>query len=588
MLQIFIDNTQLDTSGVSFNITLKSPMFSDDIEGSYIYTFGVTKTKRNKEIFDFAHRMDKPSNRFYDVSGRILFNGVVIADDVLFEVHEMTESYKIAAKIDTASFNSLIKDKSLKDDVDWGGIRNLGATSELGRQYLEDTINYQYPDRDFIVFPVAAKSFEEGATDNHRLYFNYWYDDQLVYSSISGEDATIVVPFPYLLYVIKKLFNEFGANITYWAFEEYPEFNNAVLFSIFDMTYMRSPHFGKYINSLNLKKSIPDIKITEFLKGLRHLFNLHYFFKNNGVTILFARDIINNPEYIEFSENIIAGPEKKFEAADGWELKQNTDDNDSWLKDQLGEVDISRFLGEVDSFSNLPAAYLSEFGDIYLVLDESYYYENQPNIIGVGEWIKLSPAVTYLKLPVDNKWETSFSALLNSEETDTITVQYWDFELEDYYDWPVELTWNVPRTGHERDNYPEFTPRILFYRGKYTAVPTYAPAPPEGSIIPDYDYPFASSDVYDPDGVKISDANISLNWLGEYGLYETFWKDYLEWFNNKKVKVKFKKLLTPAQIRNIDFSKKYRIDGVDYLLTEVKIPVKENAIEAATIEGYKV
>jgi hypothetical protein len=150
---------------------------------------------------------------------------------------------------------------------------------------------------------------------------------------------------------------------------------------------------------------------------------------------------------------------------------------------------------------------------------------------------------------------------------------------------PIDTTkrWLTPHSDQQLNysdykvynDYTNFSLRLLFYRGLKLD-------------SNDKLYPLASNDVYDFDGSKIADANLSLKWDGEYGLYENFWKDYIYWWNERKKLAKVTKLMSVTDIINLDWSKKYNIEGVNYLLKEISISIKNNQLLPAEIEMYKV
>jgi len=99
-------------------------------------------------------------------------------------------------------------------------------------------------------------------------------------------------------------------------------------------------------------------------------------------------------------------------------------------------------------------------------------------------------------------------------------------------------------------------------------------------------YPMASQDVYDTLGNKIPDANYSLKWQGEYGIVNKFGQPVID-FLNKAKPVKILKRMTPEQLKNIDFSKKKRINGNHYLITQVNGELLEKEISICELIAYK-
>jgi len=100
-------------------------------------------------------------------------------------------------------------------------------------------------------------------------------------------------------------------------------------------------------------------------------------------------------------------------------------------------------------------------------------------------------------------------------------------------------------------------------------------------------YPLATNDVYGADTAKIPEANLSLKWDGEYGIYNKLAKDFLYWFNNiaKQVTIIFQP--SPADLF-FDFSKKIRVNGIDYLVDEIRGEIRDSSISVAEADCYSI
>lgn len=98
-------------------------------------------------------------------------------------------------------------------------------------------------------------------------------------------------------------------------------------------------------------------------------------------------------------------------------------------------------------------------------------------------------------------------------------------------------------------------------------------------------YPFASYDVYGLEGQKIPEANLSLKWDGEYGIYERFAKEFIYWFNNIAKPVT---ILIQPTVEDLftDFSKKKRINGIDYIFDEIRGEIKGDTMSVAEVDAW--
>jgi len=69
-------------------------------------------------------------------------------------------------------------------------------------------------------------------------------------------------------------------------------------------------------------------------------------------------------------------------------------------------------------------------------------------------------------------------------------------------------------------------------------------------------------------------------------LFTSQLQDWVEWLVYDAKHVKFKAVFTPAQLRSIDFSKKYRILGNNYLIKEIKVNLIDDHLSESEIDAY--
>jgi hypothetical protein len=116
--------------------------------------------------------------------------------------------------------------------------------------------------------------------------------------------------------------------------------------------------------------------------------------------------------------------------------------------------------------------------------------------------------------------------------------------------------------GFSAYNYAQASARLLFYNGMVI----------DGSN-------------YWPSALNYRNSK-GLNY-GIYDLYEDRWEDYMNFICNAKI-AEFKVMLTATDIAAIDLSRKIRVNGINYLVKEIKTPLNDRAIGASTMTCYKV
>ena len=76
MLQIKINNQPIDTAGVSFNLTLKSPVFQNTMDSPYVYDVQLPPTDNNKKhLLNFTNRLQSINQPGQPVI-QAFFNGI--------------------------------------------------------------------------------------------------------------------------------------------------------------------------------------------------------------------------------------------------------------------------------------------------------------------------------------------------------------------------------------------------------------------------------------------------------------------------------------------------------------------------------
>lgn len=77
----------------------------------------------------------------------------------------------------------------------------------------------------------------------------------------------------------------------------------------------------------------------------------------------------------------------------------------------------------------------------------------------------------------------------------------------------------------------------------------------------------------------------SLFYRWDTGMYNKFWKEYLAILVNAKT-VKFLKSIDFLEFRSFDFSRKYMIGGLKYLVKTIQVTLKKDRVMPATLECY--
>lgn len=540
MLQLFADGQPLDTAGVKFNITLKNPLFQNKMEGSYVYNLKLPFTDRNKKIINYAHRLDS-FNSIPTPKIQCLFNGQNLFEGPYIYTGGKGEISGHVA-LDMGNFLYYSQKKYL-DEIDYGSKSFVDIAAAL--TYFNSIVDKFYPEVDFVLPMIQGHITDSFLPAGTTGYFekdniNHWDNIGSSYTVDSSGDKGIISPQLFLQLVLKKIFQSTGYSFNDLFFATDNEFSKLILFNIFNANngipdIDGRPGYDSSVLNLQYNQHVPHTLISDLISGLQNLLNVRFFFNhiNKQATAKDALDILSATDYIDITEKVISGHELELQQNRGFNLKQNPDNTDEKYKlfvEQESNYE-KMYGGTVDTIADLPVKYMG-YNRYYVIAEEEFYLWNP-----VSEtWsVGSSPFHTFFFVPEkEYTIESSISSLAIAGG----------------------LAGN--EFGNAAIDYRDISSRLLFYKGLRN------------------NYPAGSANF---NGKTLThDLGI---------LYKTRWLRYIDFILNSKI-IKFQVMLSAKDVSHFDFSKKYRIDGFNYLVKEIKVPITESAILPAKFECYKV
>lgn len=207
MYYIKVSDIVLDFDG-DISMTLNNPIFSDEI--SYSLQFNVKDSVNNRKAFGFINRPDIADNKTRELNcqinaGSMTFNGTIT---VKFQGGNFACYFKL-----TGDFWSAIKDKYLSD-IPFDKVIIDPEISYDDVQDFIDAYNTDDNDHPFVFPPVINKK-----TDSKfpvRVAFA-----ELLNSLLGVNEQCSFVPYLYIWYIFRNIFERFGLPVTYSAFEKY-------------------------------------------------------------------------------------------------------------------------------------------------------------------------------------------------------------------------------------------------------------------------------------------------------------------------------------------------------------------------------
>ncbi|MCX6272194.1 MAG: hypothetical protein NTU44_13440 [Bacteroidetes bacterium] len=583
-----VNGSPIDTDNISLSFRLKNPMFdpNDGMEWSASFPFKLPNTIRNRSVFGFPGRLSNANMPAVDLPFEHFFNGIRLPGDTIRIKQTTAGEIEAYVKVGRGDFLSLNRDKLLTDlqfpDETWQ------MAHDYEPMYLYNTLTQPFPQSKFVIFPVLNRGmYKDTYWDNSWNDANsngYGpYQNSLIFHSWGGHiiNSKCITPFPYLAAVIEKIFAESKYTIKRNIFTEDAELQSLSIYNP-NVCKVSGNNYYAYIN---LKNHLPNLKIPDFFINLRVPFGVDLYFNyyRKEVNLVSRKDVITSQEVVDFSRNV--DPDYKVildDPIEDYKFVMKGDDQDEYWKSKVSDLQKYKDSPVINVmyFTWLPPT--ADHATLGYVVDEDkwYIYEMDPGT-GAGSWQFLSYNLqNYLVGTGDTlKVEGDIGSLISDmHQFQGYFINAWQ--------------WATPFTGQKGNfadkpivagaEYAPFALRLMFYRGMATA--TNGDTYPQGTS---YNYRYY--------GAPYQDAKYSLRWDGDgqtarwplQGLYQCFWKDWLEWRKRSR-QVELTKLFTPAELFALDFTRKYRALNCNFILDEINFTVTNNAIKPAKVKAWTV
>ncbi|MCX6224258.1 MAG: hypothetical protein NTV01_05830 [Bacteroidia bacterium] len=584
MFQLFMGTEPVDLSPDStISMEEESPVFEKDIvPGGFSFPFDLPATPRNNRILGHPGRIQSFAQGGLNLPFQLFNNGKFIGAGTATVQKATDQAYSVFLQVATGDFAGKISGKKLTD-VDFGGLRTWEFKPE-----------YTYPQDDFALFPIYNPDFMNGtqyeaawAANKCRLNS---YEAGEWYNQVNSVMA--ISPYPYLAYVVNRVFNHFGFPVDENILSTDPDLKQLVIYNNHDSsqftttvtTHIRiiydnrtgewAPHeqivkvstITREFETWDLKDFLPDISISDFILAIRNMFNLAFTITSQGSVLIRKRkDLVVSGKAINLDSKTIGRPLVTIGAkVEGVYLRWVHEQNDLLFSEGFRDIyeDPKLLRPSVDTMDELEAIDAT-INEIRLITSYGQYYQ------------------------------------YSREEVDEVTTYSWKFFSNDFQDFkigesPEEFTAQastLPMLHYQRlSGGPSIrcpqakqlsgsiirttslpcSLRLLFYRGMID----------DSLGTP---YPYGSSDAFDRVGDRLQNANLSLKWDGETGLYNQLWKDYLTWWNTRKVVT-----WTISDPSLLDFFTVYAIENNHYLLKKRSLSIQAGGPQPGECEFYLV
>lgn len=532
MLGIQIGTEFLELApGAALEMERSNPslQFNDVIAGEYSLPLSVQLSPKNLKLLKYAGLLQtRINNKGVDA---IAYDGGLQHSSGKLKVekidHNLNRSAAGSASLyyltGISAFNQDAKNVKLRSG-NYGGNRSF-AWDGYNRSgggfwgHIHSVVDAAPGAYDYAFYPVINKSWswEYGHTE---VMNRMEYDGQVHFSTVTTkkDDANVIVPFPYLKYVLQQAVAQIGWRIEGDILSD-PDFLKITMLNFKSIDWARvdlkvlilggdaSP-IGDTI-TFNLKDHLPDISLTDFIIALKNRFGWRYDFdtKKKILRINPLRSLVNGTvkDFTSQASPLLA--KKVLSEKRVYSLKNTFTGEYAGEQPNFQNLTI---LGDLITRNELPAPSEIYFAKGYYVVAENNYYTCRQNEDESWSWTLFAYNI-YDVVPDDATEEITTAAT-------TIGVEGYDdyLQLAPRFDqnglWigrtEEDITWGI---------------HLLFYHGLQLNAANQM-------------YPFASNHIYDALGNQV--GNWSLAFKGkrrdgvDVGLYSLNWKALLDSINS--------------------------------------------------------
>lgn len=581
---IRIGDEFLELGDASITLELVSPLFSNELgSNSHSFSFTIPATPHNRRLLGRPHTLMAPL--LSEVSGWLYLFGNPY-EEALIEIGDSSyEEVQISLKLGISPLISSLSKRNLRD-YNYGGVRQISSTphdqdinnpsdilTHAGTVAAGDVDSY-----DYAFFPVYDPEFYGPEpdvvprdffqdSDERNVIINRWvnggFQDE-VRLTVQGEHAgyTPLIPFPYLLYVLRQIIDqegyslsEIGTFLSNAQVRTLTVWNNQTLDKPFSTTFLGNPvtrTANLHKEAINVLDHIPSVNARTLLAEINKTFCLFLDMAGGSIKMVWKGDVLT-AETVDWTKKVIAYQVQP-EAVSYYAIDSKADeDQQTWLDPTDLPPDYEA-----------PTEPAMDEGETWLDSTTRRVYRRE---LVEGS----NPAEFHLVLL--GYMPTSFGSISDSNE-DVSTTIGWMPTIDADSGYPA-----TPAT-QERINTPMYglepidkvkSIRLMFYRGLVSF---------GGSPLP-----FGSTSEHEY-GSGLSNL-LGLHWAGDRGLYETWWKDWIAFLTTSR-KVNYNLSLRPADLYRIDWTKRYRLpvrEGYAWgLPRKIRLQINRSGIQSAEAE----
>jgi hypothetical protein len=423
---------------------------------------------------------------------------------------------------------------------------NALANDEAGEWYRQTFGEFPYQ------FPLIKNNLHTGVEVTNALLnkLNLWdFDEErFVFNEVPTFALTNFYNYTYFCGVacpfVSEIFSAIQRTTKYEM--DYSLFvntlSNLLLLSNGIMTPKEYTALQQPPNYIDLRCSMPDMTIEEFLLGIKLLFSQNFSidYVNSKIEVKSFSDIIGSNNALDITSRVLKkyGYETKTKYDKGFDLHYTFDTNDTLVDDRVKKYVLQNLKTEVANIAALPSTG-NEQMDIRYVIDKDAYYivRIHPQTLA-STWVYFCDGQLNYRLgEAEINVSPTLSPILMTRVTEG-EAQILMPELKQ----PAKV-----KEQSSEEN--PFKGRLAFWWGLQ-----------EDSL--GRKYPFASYHNVDTQGDDVGDH--TLKYHSDIGIYERYGKPFYDFLQRTKP-FKFEVLMKPEEVLSFNDNNPIRIESTNYI-----------------------
>lgn len=250
-------------ANASVTLEIQNPFFNNEaVPGTVSFPMSAPVHPVNQKLLQFPELVAATSRKQVFEDARIWVKGLLWKRGTLKLRPSTDRRYNFNLLTDAGEIMEAFRGKRL-DELDLG----------------TDTLNYNvvggtYPTYNYALFPVLNTLFYGDKNPDFLGYLNYYRNGGFRANSTVNQYA--LVPFPYLAYLLTKLFENIGFTVTGdWIAS--PEISRVCVFNNYALDALTG-NLNTYASAIDFRNHVPEMTVGKFLVAVQNFFAVAYCF----------------------------------------------------------------------------------------------------------------------------------------------------------------------------------------------------------------------------------------------------------------------------------------------------------------------